>query len=165
LMLDALARSHMVSGTTYEDDQSSVFNWDWFLQREAMLMQAKHAARIHLMFPSDESGEKLEQLCDEAGLLVAEVIAEVSDDPFSSAILENRSLTLLSKCTEWLAGVLVQAGDDGVSANIMYAQAKKSGYSGSTLERAKRAINQDIDSPQVESVRDGSGWVWRVAKK
>jgi len=162
LLLDEVARDCISSMMDHDGSNSSVWNLEWFLQQELAMAHAKYAARIYLMRPTDEGMERLEIMCDEAGVLSTDTLAEVESDPFSTAVLANRATTSVSRCTEWLSGLLRQVGDEGMPSNMIYALAKEDGYSGSTLERAKRTIIQDVDSPEIEAFRDGPRWSWRI---
>lgn len=162
LFLDDLACKH--HNEAQYDERGAMWAWENYQRKEYIRAQARYVARQYVSRPNDDLYECLEELCSETEYSPQQVIEDVSGDPFSAAVLANKSETLLSRCTDWLAALMNDVGDDGISKSVISTLAKEAGFSESTLERAKRTINNNSKTPSIMSEREGVGWKWIVSK-
>jgi len=138
---------------------------DWKLMQmkreQHMRNQVFRAAALYQKYPSEESAERLSQMCDAAGMGYNEVIKHLDDDPFSSLYLHAKNGSTLGNCMRWLSTFIVERGG-AVPARIVKVASTSQGFSDSTLSRAKRMINADTDSPMIVSDKRKGGWFWCV---
>lgn len=141
--------------------------WDWVQsqQEERKRKMVYQTAAIYQSHrnPTEEEADRLARMCETAGLDYKEVIKEISSDPFSSIIMQSRNGTATGQCMRWLADVIKERGH--VPVKIIRALANKDGFSQSTLDRARAAINMDAKSPSIETRRSGPGWEWYVGEE
>jgi hypothetical protein len=118
-------------------------------------------ARLYQELQTEDLAEQLAEMCECADMNLQEVIDRVSNDPFSSIIVQQRSDTKFGQCLKWLPDYLIKNGGEMPVAEIRSA-AEKQGFTKSMLGRVKRAIDDDIDTPGIISVRVSEGWNWKV---
>lgn len=138
---------------------------DWQLmqmkQEERMKNQVFKAAALYQKYPSEKNAECLSRMCDAARMGYNEVIKKLDDDPFSSLYLYAKNGSELGNCMRWLSTFITERGGV-VPARIVKVAATREGFSDSTLDRAKRTIMADADSPTIISDKRGKGWVWCI---
>lgn len=138
---------------------------DWKLmqmkRQEHMREQVFRAAALYKKNPSDENADHLSQMCDAASMAYNEVMKYIDNDPFSSLYLYAKNGSTLGSCMRWLS-TFISERSGVVPAKIVKIAAARENYSDSTLERAKRTINGDMDSPMIVSEKRKEGWVWRI---
>ncbi len=147
-----------------DDSMCDVWDHHWFRQREKRLKRVRYAASQYLSDPNDESKLILDRMCDRIGRDVDEIVAEIEDNPFAAVVAKERSDNKRGECILWLSEFLVK-NDGEVDASVVYEVAKTKGFSSSTLNRAKGDINNDTETPAVESGRDGTRHVWRMVER
>lgn len=158
LMLDKLAQD----GTAeYDTSNCAVWAYDNFMEEQRNKIRARTVARLYQDDPSDEKLKWLETVCKRASMSVSEAIAEAGSDPFSAMVARRNADTALGNCIEWLTDLMARY-PDGVDSSIVISSAGEMGFSGSTLSRAKQAINLDDAVPTIDSKKVGKGWVWMV---
>jgi len=158
LILDEKAQQSFHAGYEKDEDQGA---WDehWYDQWSRMWMRTRKAAAIYLENPSDEARTRLERMCTRLGKDVDEIIAEADANPFSTIVAREKEATKRGQCILWLCE-MIRSHDGSVDSSVVYAIADQKGYSISTLNRAKRDINNDPNTPNIVSGREGSRHLW-----
>lgn len=139
------------------------WNWVRSARRKRQRDRVYHAAAVYAAHPDERGAEALEAMCEDAGLDYSEIRQTADNDPFSSIIAASRDGTKFGACLKWLPGVLIE--HDGKMATMaLKAVAKEKGFSESMLDRVKRAINNDPETPRIQSVRMGHNWEWQLVE-
>lgn len=149
-----------------EDEPERMVLWDYHreLAKKRTRDMVYRTAELYNENPTSESADVLAKQCERAEMDYREVIDKVRDDPYSSLVLFSHNGTKLGECIRWLSGTLRKAASD-FPVSLLEKTAAKRGYNMAMLNRAKRAMNQDSESPKVMSVRKSSGWSWRLEEK
>jgi hypothetical protein len=149
---------------TEGDDPDRQLFWELldFQRRETLHNRVITAASIYQnkRVKTEEDADSLAAMCDLAGLDYGEIMKQVEGDPFSSVIAYSRNGSVMGNCMRWL--VEKMRDRQRMPANLVEVLANRQGFSKSTLDRARRAINMDAKSPAIETKREGRGWVWFV---
>jgi len=150
---------------TITDDQSDDSKLFWKLHEIRKQKKRRdtvyRAAAIYKERPDEQTADTLSDMCEWAGLDYAEVMNQVENDPFSSIIAQSRNGTKFGSCVRWLPAFISDHNGE-VAVTPLRIVASNLGYSNSMLDRVKAAINNDIDTPSIVSVKSGKNWVWRV---
>jgi hypothetical protein len=117
----------------------------------------------YLEHPTEKGAEDLAEQCDLVGLDYTQVIKEIKSDPFSSMVEFSRNGSKTGECIRWLAGEMLERKH--ISAKLVFALGQKKGFNQTVVNAAKRAINADIKSPMIKSVRTSTGWDWAIEEK
>lgn len=149
-----------------EDEPERMVLWDYYreLRKKKIRDIVYRTAELYNDNPTAESAEVLAKQCERAEMDYREVIDKVRDDPFSSLIVFSYNGTKLGECIKWLSGTLRNAPMD-FPVSMLEKTADKRGYNMTMLNRAKRAMNKDSESPKVISVRKPFGWAWRMEEE
>ena len=149
-----------------EDEPERMVLWDYYreLRKKRMRDLVYRTAEMYNESPSSESAEVLAKQCERAEMDYREVIDKVRDDPYSSLIIFSHNGTKLGECIRWLSGTIRDTPTD-FPVNLLEKMAAKRGYNMAMLNRAKKAMNMDSDSPKVMSVRKSFGWSWRLEER
>jgi len=158
LLLDEKARQYFRAAYEKDEDQG-VWDEHWYDQYSRMWARTRRAAAIYLDNPSDEARDRLERMCTRLGKDVDEIIAEADANPFSTLVAREKEATKRGECILWLCEVMRDHGGS-VDASVIYAMADQKGYSTSTLNRAKRDINNDPNTPNIVPGRSGPRHLW-----
>lgn len=164
ILLDELAMSNWTLPKPGESEDDNLFFWFFqeALKRRRRRELIYKAAAIYLDDPTEEAAEQLEEMCVIAGLAPEEVIGEVRDDPFSNVIKESFDGTKLGRCTRWLADAMSEHGE--IRQVDLVRIGMSEGFDETMLNRAKRRINMDTETPHIQSKRvpGEKGWKWCV---
>ena len=145
-------------------ESQALWNYHQALGRKNLQDLAYRMAALYEYNQTEEMAERLAQQCEYAGLDYREVLQRVTDDPFSSLIAFSHNGTKLGECIRWLSKIL--AGKEmGLPARAIFALGEREGFGETMLNRAKRAMNNDLESPRVLSVREAQGWHWKLQER
>lgn len=147
-----------------KEEPDRLLFWDW-VQAQQEEQKRKMVYQVAAIYqsrknPTEEEAERLARMCETAGLDYKEVVKEISNDPFSSIVMHSRNGTATGQCMRWLAGVMKDR--KRMPVNLIEIKASQKGFSRSTLNRARRAINMDTKSPTIETEKIGKGWQWYI---
>lgn len=147
-----------------EPERLALWNYHQALIAERKKDIAYKMAAMYECDKTEEMADLLARQCELAGLDYSEVIRQVQDDPYSSLVAFSHNGTKLGECIRWLGNVL-KGKKVGLPASAVFSMAHDKGYSQTMLNRAKRAMNADINSPKVLSVRKANGWFWQLKER
>lgn len=142
-------------------DPFARLHWNWyrFKLKQRSIEKVHRAAAIYSENPTDENADSLEQMCADAGLDYKDVINRTKNDPFSSIVANSRNGTKYGRCIRWLPDTIVKMGGR-VPVSTLNTMAAIEGFDSSMLNRVKRAINGDANTPNILSERESNGWIW-----
>lgn len=140
--------------------------WDWFKihQEKRKRDRVYQAMAIYLERPTEDMADRLARMCEMTGLDYAEVQKEVGSDPFSSIVAHSRDGTKFGECLRWLPKFITEHGS-AVQVAALYGLAEQKGFAPSMLTRVKAAINRDGDTPSIQSIKVGKGWIWQIEEE
>jgi len=144
-----------------EPERLALWNYYEALAQEQLRKLAYRVAAMYERNQTEEMAETLARQCELAGLDYREVIQQVEDDPFSSLVAFSHNGTKLGDCISWL-GDMLAGQEKGLPVRILIAIGKQRGFNETLMNRAKRAMNADLGSPSVTSVRKTNNWFWRL---
>lgn len=146
-----------------EGERERMILWQYHkaLVEETLRDLVYRTAAIYSKYPTEELAETLASQCELAGLDYGEVIHRIEDDPYSSLVAFSHNGTKLGECIEWLSSILT-GKEVGLPASAILTMGEQRNFSHATLNRAKRAMSRDKDSPKVISVRCSTGWLWKL---
>lgn len=147
----------------YDPDPKKSSAWDhhWFVLREKSLRRVTHAAAQYIANPSPEARVRLDRMCGNVSMDTDEVIADIEENLFAITAAKKRANSKRADCIMWLFDLLNE-NDGQVDASVVYEMALERGFSGATLNRSKGDINNDPNTPSIESTRDGPRHVWKL---
>ena len=146
----------------FDDNNIQVF-WSWyrFRQKERLKNRVYQAAAIYAADPDEDGAERLANMCERANMDYTEVKDRAENDPFSSLIASTRNGTKFGECMRWLPEFLTEHGGQ-VPVAPLRVMASQYGFTPSMLDRVKRAIQSDPDTPTIMSIRIGVAWAWKL---
>jgi len=166
MLLDELSMSNWTLPEPGETEKDGRFYW---LFQEAMKRRKQRelihkAAAIYLDDLTEEAADQLEEMCGIVGLVPEEVVAEIRDDPFSNVIKESYNGTKLGRCIRWLVESLTEHIELPQAEIVQIGMTE--GFDETMLNRAKRRINLDRDTPMIQSQRipGEKGWKWTIVQ-
>jgi len=145
-------------------ESQALWNYHQALGKKNLHDLAYRMASLYEYNPTEEMAERLAQQCEFAGLDYREVIQRVADDPFSSLVAFSHNGTKLGECIRWLSKFLA-GKQNGLPARVLFSLGDRQGYGETMMNRAKRAMNNDPESPRVISVRQAQGWYWKLEER
>lgn len=136
-------------------------------QHHRMCQLVREAAVIHTQHPDDVSADELAEMCELAGMDLAEIMDIANTMEFKSMLQYSRDGSKYGECMTWLAYYMSDEGKDGkgVPVSQIFAVGKSSGFDEQMIRRAKRSFRHDPLSPSIESKRVSRGWVWHIKKR
>lgn len=143
--------------------QRAMYNEFRVRQRQRLKQSVYTLAAVYKEDPTEENADILAEQCELAGLDYKEVVDRVGKDPFSSLIAFSRNGSKAGDCIKWLSETM-RAAHDGLTVQQVKALADERGFKMSMVNRCKRAINNDYDSPNIVSERQSTGWVWTLSE-
>lgn len=109
--------------------------------------------------PTDENDLLLTEQCELLGKDRDTVVAKANRNPYSSAVAMSSKGTKFDACVTWFTQALVDK-DGGIMVNVLKILAHSADYHWSMVNRVRDYLNNDLDTPYIESVREGRGWKW-----
>lgn len=109
---------------------------------------------------SEEDYDDFESLCSEADMSVDEILERVRQQRQPHSLPSFDDGKGARSAMKWLQDVFndFEEGKRRVGANEIKALGERAGFSGPTLDAAKRSLN-------IESVREGKRWWWVMVGK
>lgn len=159
-LLDEVATSWQPPSES-EPERKAYWDWVQFKRDKRMQERAYEAALMYRKNPTEKGAERLARICEGVGLDYTEVLQGVDNDPFASLIAFSRNGSVLGRCIRWLPQFIGER-EGKVPVRIVHVAGRREGYSESTINRARRAINYDIESPSIDTNKEGSGWIWSI---
>lgn len=158
------ARAAWEPPTEGEPERLALWNYHCALGKKNLHDLAYRMAALYEYNPTEEMAERLAEQCELAGLDYREVMQRVADDPFSSLIAFSHNGTKLGECIRWLSKFLA-GKQSGLPARVLLSLGERRGYGETMMNRAKRAMNNDPESPRIISIRMAQGWYWKLEER
>lgn len=150
--------------TEGEPGRLALWNYHQAVAKKNLQDLAYRMASLYEYNPTEEMAERLVQQCELVGLDYREVLQRVADDPFSSLVAFSHNGTKLGECIRWLSKFLA-GKQNGLPARVLLSVGNRQGYGETMMNRAKRAMNNDPESPRVISIRQAQGWYWKLEER
>ena len=130
--------------------------------KDQMRREALEAAVIYRHNPSQETADLLKRVCDNAQVDYDDALEEIDGDPFSSLIHNVRTGNAkFRECMEWLTTHLT-AHNGQLPSNAIMTVGGLQGYNQNLLNRVKRMIALDPDTPTIQSEKRDNIWWWVI---
>jgi len=121
----------------------------------------RHMAALYVEQPSETAADNLQVACDAVGMDYDEVIKVAEADPFSSIISKTMGKDKIDRCTVWLIDLFTKRGK--VQSVELFTQANAEGYNRRMIQRVKRNLLEDPETPYIDVERIEKSW-WYVLK-
>jgi len=160
-MSDGGKKSPTQVAREYSPITSAIVAYQEMERQQHRRSMVRHMAALYVEKPSEKAADSLQAACDAIDIDYDEVIKVAEADPFSSIIAKTMGKDKIDRCAVWMIDLFTKHGK--MQSVELFSRANAEGYNKRMVQRVKRNLLEDLDTPYIDVDRIGKNW-WYVLK-